>query len=320
MFGNCTTQGNWYGVQISTLFVRTCHLNSSLLLNILHPEYNFKSNFFSIDKNKLHYIDEGDGPVIVMVHGNPTWSFYYRNLIRSLAGNFRVISLDNIGCGLSDKPQEYDYCLKNHIKNLTALLSYLNIIKCSLIVHDWGGAIGMGYAVQHIHSVEKIVVLNTAAFRSQRIPFRIRICRWPFIGKVLVRGFNGFAWPASFMAVSKPMDRKTKRMYLLPYNSWKNRIAVYGFVKDIPLSSSHVSYNTLVEVESGLAKIRQLNIPILILWGGKDFCFDKHFFDEWLRRFPEAEALFFDNGGHYILEDNFKEIEPIISSFFRVSN
>jgi pimeloyl-ACP methyl ester carboxylesterase len=283
----------------------------------VHPEYSFESHFFSTHGHCLHYIDEGEGPVIVLVHGNPTWSFYYRNLIKLLSKRYRVISLDNIGCGLSDKPQAYDYCLENHIQNLTALLGDLNVTKCSLIVHDWGGAIGIGYAVRHIKNIEKIVILNTAAFRSKRIPFRIQICRWPVLGELLVRGLNGFAWPATFMAVTKPMDRSVKKMYLFPYSSWKNRIAVYNFVKDIPLTPSHPSYSTLVGIEQGLSLIQQKNIPMLILWGGKDFCFTEHFFFEWKERFPEAESHFFKNGGHYILEDHFTEIQPILSSFFQ---
>lgn len=282
----------------------------------MHPEYSFESHLFSTHGHRLHYIDEGEGPVIVLVHGNPTWSFYYRNIINSLSKSYRVISLDNIGCGLSDKPQNYDYCLENHIQNLTALLCNLNIKKCSLIVHDWGGAIGMGYAVRHIRNIEKIVILNTAAFRSKRIPLRIRICRWPIIGELIVRGLNGFAWPATFMAVTKPMDRLVKKMYLLPYSSWKNRVAVYNFVKDIPLTPAHPSYNTLVEVEKGLPEIKKNNIPMLILWGGKDFCFTKHFYLEWRKIFPDAEHHFFNDGGHYILEDHFQEIQPILKSFF----
>ncbi len=282
----------------------------------MHPEYTFKSNFFTVDDHRLHYIDEGEGPVIILVHGNPTWSFFYRNIISILSPAFRVIALDNMGCGLSDKPQVYDYTLEKHIDNLTSLLRSKKISRFSLIVHDWGGAIGMGYAVRHADMIEKIVVLNTAAFRSKKIPFRIGVCRWPVIGEALVRGLNGFAWPATFMAVTKPMDRATQKMYLLPYDSWKNRVAVHSFVKDIPLSPNHRSYPTLVEVEKGLCEIEKRDIPLLILWGGRDFCFTKHFYKEWLARFPKAEAHYFEDGGHYILEDNLEKIQPLITSFF----
>lgn len=282
----------------------------------MHPEYQFESHFAEIDKHRLHYIDEGEGPVVVMVHGNPTWSFYYRKLISLLRSSHRVIAVDHIGCGLSDKPQDYEYTLANHIENLALLLKHLDIRKCSIVLHDWGGAVGMGYAGRYPHLIEKIVILNTAAFRSQQIPLRIALCRVPIIGELLVRGFNGFARPATHMAVVKPMDSQTRKYYLLPYNSWKNRIATHRFVKDIPLDVNHPSYQTLVEVENGLAKLRELKIPLLILWGGRDFCFTKDFYDEWLQRFPDAEAHFFENCGHYILEDCFEKAGKYLEVFF----
>jgi cis-3-alkyl-4-acyloxetan-2-one decarboxylase len=289
-------------------------------LHTLYPEYPFVSRYFTIGEHRLHYIDEGKGPVVMMVHGNPTWSYYYRNLITLLSGDHRVIAVDNIGCGFSDKPQDYPYRLRDHIENLTALIQQLDIKSCSLIVHDWGGAIGMGYAGRYPERIEKIVVLNTAAFWSSRIPLRIRICRWPVFGALLVRGCNGFAWPACSMAVTRPLKKEIAEAYLAPYDSWKNRVAVYGFVRDIPLSTSHPSYETLVQVEMSLARLSEGNHPMLILWGGKDFCFNRTFYNEWSKRFPAAEKHFFENGGHYVLEDCLETIRPILQRFFRIGN
>ncbi len=251
-----------------------------------------------------------------MVHGNPTWSYYYRNLIRILSLEFRVIAVDNIGCGLSDKPQDYPYRLQNHIQNLTTFLEFLEIGKCSLVIHDWGGAIGMGYAGRFPEKIEKVIVLNTAAFLSSRIPFRIRICRWPYLGAFLVRGCNAFAGLARYMAVVKPLRKEIAAAYTAPYDSWENRVAIYGFVRDIPLNSDHPSYNTLIQVEKGLTLLAEKNIPLLILWGGRDFCFNKYFFDEWCRRFPKAERYYFEDGGHYVLEDCFENIIPLVQQFF----
>lgn len=282
----------------------------------MYPDYPFASNFLTIGDYRLHYVDEGSGPVIIMVHGNPTWSYYFRNLIATLRSKYRVIALDHIGCGLSDKPNDYPYCLSRHIENLEKLLEHLNIAQFSLVVHDWGGAIGMGCAVKRLEQIEKVVVMNTAAFRSRRIPLRIQVCRVPVIGQILVRLFNGFAWPAQFMAVEKRMLPEIAAAYLAPYNSWNNRVAIYRFVEDIPMDSGHRSYSTLVEIEQQLPLLRDARIPFLILWGGKDFCFNDHFYDGWKRRFPEAENHYFHDGGHYILEDKFQEIDPIIQNFF----
>ncbi len=283
----------------------------------MYPDYPFQAHYHKIGVNRIHYVDEGQGDVIVMVHGNPTWSFYYRRLITLLAKEHRVIAIDHMGCGLSDKPQDYDYCLQNHIDNLDSLLLHLEVQSFSLCIHDWGGAIGVGVIAKNPGALTRIMVLNTAAFRSHRIPLRISVCRWPIIGEPLVRGLNGFAGPAISMAVTKKMDKAVAEAYLAPYDSWKNRVAVAAFVRDIPLSPAHPSYRSLFDVEQGLEKLQGLGVPMLICWGGKDFCFNKHFYDEWCTRFPEADAHYFAESGHYILEDAFEEIAPLAERFFR---
>ena len=174
----------------------------------------------------------------------------------------------------------------------------------------------MGYATRFTDRIEKLVILNTAAFHSSRIPFRIRICRWPVFGKFLVCGLNGFARAALFMAVEKRLDRQVESAYLAPYNSWRNRVAIYGFVKDIPLKRNHPSYKTLTDIENRLSAVKEANIPMIIIWGGKDFCFNDHFFEEWCRRFPEATCHYLESCGHYVLEDGRELAEPLIEDFF----
>jgi pimeloyl-ACP methyl ester carboxylesterase len=286
-------------------------------LKTLYPDYPFKPNYISLKGGKLHFVDEGEGPVIVMVHGNPTWSFYFRNLISLLSLHYRVVAIDHMGCGLSDKPQSYSYTLNQHIENLDTLLNFLRIDRFSLIVHDWGGPIGIGCGIRHLDALEKIVVMNSAAFRSSNIPFRISLCRVPLLGEILVRLFNGFAWPATFMAVEKKLEKDVSSAYISPYDNWTNRVAVYNFVKDIPMRQEHPSYDHLVEIEQKLEYINELKIPLLLLWGGKDFCFNDSFYGEWNRRFPGAEKHYFADGGHYVLEDKFSEIGPIVCDFFK---
>lgn len=281
----------------------------------MFPAYTFDSNFFEINRRKLHYIDHGKGPVVVMVHGNPTWSYYYRHLIRELSSHFRVIVPDHMGCGLSDKPQRYQYTLQTHITNLKRLLLHLKVDSYSLVVHDWGGPIGLGSGIGCIENIKKIVVTNSAAFRSTNIPYRIQLCKIPLLGELIVRGFNGFAWPATFMAVANKMAPEVARAYTAPYDSWENRIATHRFVVDIPLSQSHKSYKKLVEVEQLLPRIKELGIPLQLIWGGRDFCFNKSFFNEWRRWFPDSEAHYFKNGGHYILEDERDKANYLIKHF-----
>lgn len=276
--------------------------------------YPFSPQKIKINGHALSYLDEGEGPVIVMLHGNPTWSYYYRNLVVLLREKYRVIVPDHMGCGLSDKPAKYSYRLENHINNVLTLLDKLQISSYSLVVHDWGGAIGMGVAGRTPTKPESIVVMNSAAFHSRRIPWRIRVCRARIFGDILIRGFNAFAGAAVHMAVSRKMDPETARGYLAPYDSWANRIATLRFVQDIPLSAQDPSWETLGRIEDSLPLFR--DIPLLLLWGGRDFCFTRAFYDEWLERFPQAESRFFPQAGHYVLEDAFEEIKPLVAAFF----
>ena len=281
----------------------------------MYHDYSFNSHYLTLPHGRLHYLDEGQGPAVVLVHGNPTWSYYYRNLVRVLARRFRVVVPDHLGCGLSDKPRQYDYILDNHIGNLLSLLEHLDLRRCSMVVHDWGGPIGIGAAADERVELKRLAILNTAAFRANRVPWRIRVCRWPVIGKILVQGLNGFAGAAIHMAVEKKMSRETAKDYLSPYDSWNNRRAIYEFVKDIPLHRSHRSYSTLVRIERSVEIMRVEKLPVGIFWGGKDFCFTDYYFDQWRERLPHAEHHYFADWGHYLLEDGRQTIEPLVEKF-----
>ncbi|MGJ8640211.1 MAG: alpha/beta fold hydrolase [Opitutaceae bacterium] len=278
-------------------------------------EYPFASNLFEVsDGVQMHFVDEGTGPVVLMLHGNPTWSFYYRNLVKLLvAKGYRCIVPDHIGCGLSDKPQDYAYTLGQRIEDVSKLIDHLGVDRFSLIVHDWGGAIGCGLAGRRPDAVEKIVLLNTAAFLSKRIPLRIASIKIPFIGEGVIRGLNGFAGPAAVMSVTKPLTNTVKNGMLWPYRSWADRVAVWNFVKDIPLREAHTTHATLAEVESNLTKLADKDIQIV--WGGKDFCFNMHFYKRWQSIFPNAENQLFPQHGHYILEDGGDEVWTRIIDF-----
>ncbi len=280
--------------------------------------YPFKSNWLTLDGGvRLHYLDEaGAGEPVVMVHGNPTWSFYYRNLALGLRGAHRVIVPDHVGCGLSDKPQDYAYRIAQHIANLERLLIHeLKLEKFSLVVHDWGGAVGCGVAVRHPERVSKLVVLNTAAFLSPDCPKRIRACRIPGFGALAVRGFNAFAGAAVRMAVAhkERMTPQVKAGYLAPYGNWRDRVATLRFVEDIPLSPRHPSWKTMDELGEKLPLLREK--PVLVCWGAKDFCFNDGFLKEWAARFPAAFVHRFADAGHYVLEDAGERILPLVRDF-----
>lgn len=280
----------------------------------MREPYPFASRFLDVGDVRMHYVDEGTGPVIVLVHGNPTWSFYYRELIAGLRDRFRVIALDHIGCGLSDKPQDYPYTLATHIENFSRLMDHLNLDLISLGVHDWGGPIGFGWATQNPERVERLFVFNTAAFLGGKMPLRIRVCAWPLIGPFLVRGLNGFCRPAIHMACRNKsrMTPEVAAGYLAPYNSWANRVAIHRFVKDIPFGPHIPSYAVFQQIESRLGAVREK--PMTILWGMKDFCFTPAFLSQWTQHFPQAAIHRFEDAGHYVVEDAGDRILTILQS------
>ena len=257
----------------------------------------------------MHYVDQGQGKPVLMVHGNPTWSFYYRELIQTLRSSCRSIAVDHIGCGLSDKPQDYPYQLQQHVANLVRLIEQLKLQNATLVAHDWGGAIGLGAVQQCMDRFERIVLFNTGAFPPPFIPFRIRICRWPLFGKMALQGFNGFARAAVTMATEQPggLSADVAAGMLAPYNSWENRIATYQFVKDIPLHRNHPTWSVLEKIENGLTDLKDKDIHLC--WGMKDWCFRPECLDRFIEHWPQANVVRFENAGHYVVEDATEEIK-----------
>lgn len=281
----------------------------------LKNEYPFTGKLFTTSSgHKMHYLDEGEGHPIIMVHGNPTWSFFYRNLAKELKSNYRIIVPDHIGMGMSERPQNYEFTLENHINNLNELLDSLEIKKASLIVHDWGGPIGLGTALKMNLDTTHTIIMNTAAFVDENIPSSINFCRTPVIGEYMMRGLNAFAYPATFMAVEKPLNSDIKKGYLLPYNNYKNRIGVARFVQDIPMNENHRSFKALKNIEDNLKNLKGKK---LLLWGAKDFCFTTHFYERFRKLIPDAQTELLEEAGHYLLEDASEKTLSCIKDFIK---
>ena len=263
---------------------------------------------------RLHYVDEGEGDPVLMVHGNPTWSFYYRTLITGLKNDHRCVVPDHLGCGLSDKPQDWDYQLADHVDNLVQLIEHLDLQNITLVVHDWGGAIGFGAAVRLPERFKRFVVFNTAVFMGP-IPWALRMVHVPVVGALLVRGLNGFVRGGLVASIADKsrMKNGVGKGYLAPYNSWSSRVANHRMVLDIPVDSSHPTWGPLHAIDLGIRQFADK--PFLIVWGEQDFVFTNYFRDEWMKRFPEAELHSLPECSHWIVEDAHERILPWMRSF-----
>ena len=295
-------------------------VNDMTLPDPVRALYPFASHFLDQLGARQHFVDEGprEALPVLLVHGNPTWSFYYRRVIEALRANRRVIAPDHVGCGLSDRPRDADYAytLARRIYDLERLVDHLAVPCFDLVVHDWGGMIGMGLAARRPAAVRRIVVLNTAAFRlpvAKTLPWQLKLCRSAAAGAVLVRGLNAFCLGAQKTCVMRPLSAAVRRGYLVPYRSWSARRAVHRFVQDIPLAPGDLAYGAVVAVEDALPRLG--GKPMLILWGARDFVFDGDFLAAWQQHFPGAMVHRYADAGHFVLEDAWEDAVPRITDF-----
>jgi haloalkane dehalogenase len=298
-------------------------VNQATSFNIPSHLYPFERKTVQIQGHTMSYVDEGDPEAhpVVMVHGNPTWSFYYRNLVQTITQKGgRALAMDHIGCGFSDKPNDhkYAYTLNRRVDDLAQWFDHVGLSDqpYSLVVHDWGGMIGLAYALRDPSRLKKVVILNTAAFHipgDKRLPLTLWLGRNTKIGQFLIQGLNAFSGMATTWACMKPLSQEIKKAYTAPYHSWATRIATHRFVKDIPLSAQDPGYDLISLTQSRLSALEEK--PVLIEWGMKDFVFDHTFLSVWKHRLPHAEVHEHTQGGHYILEDEQETILPRIGSF-----
>lgn len=270
--------------------------------------YPFASQWLDLDGQRLHYLDESpsdstpERQTLLFVHGNPTWSFHWRNLIHALRPHFRCVAPDHLGCGLSDKPSQL-MPLADHINHLVALIDRLDLARVTLIAQDWGGAIGLGAMLRMPERLEHIVLFNTGAFTPHDVPWRIRACRIPFLGQLAVQGGGLFSRAALRMTLARKLrlEPAVADGYLAPYDSWANRRAVYGFVKDIPTGPHHPTWQTLVDLERRLPSLADR--PALLVWGMRDWCFRPDCLERFEHAWPRAEVQRLTDVGHWVLED-----------------
>jgi haloalkane dehalogenase len=261
--------------------------------------YPFADHFLDRGGLRLHYIDEGQGEPVVMLHGNPTWSFHFRALVLALRDRYRVVVPDHMGMGLSDKPDDgrYRYCLQSRADDLAALLDHLGLVRrVTLIMHDWGAMIGMAWAVRFPERVARLVLRNRA------------------LGALAPRSSDFFIRTAARTCCTRrPLPAEVLDAYLAPYATWADRIALLRFPQDVPLVASDPSYGLVSTIQAGLAQFRQT--PTMICWGDRDVVFPPRVLDIWRDHFPHAEVHRFPDCGHWVLEDAPDEIAACVRAF-----
>jgi len=296
---------------------------------VTYPGYAFKSHFLVVDGQRIHYVDEGAGEPILMLHGNPTWSYLYRYLIRDLSSDYRCIAPDHLGFGYSDKPRHGDYGMRAHIMRLDAFVARLDLHDVTLVVQDWGGIIGLGWAVRHKERVKRLVILNTAGFAA---PGRMAMLRmhprpWgllflqalkiPLLGEIFVQGMNGFVrklLPAGFVHKER-LTPEVMEGYLAPYPTWGSRRAHLASVRQIPFARRHPTWRLLQEIG---AEIDGWEVPAQIIWGMRDPVFVPWFLEEFERRLPNhAPTVRIDDAGHFLPDDAPAPIITAIRGFMR---
>ena len=223
----------------------------------------------------------------------------------------RVVAVDHIGCGLSDKPQQHRLLhLDRHIANLVEVIDRLDLRETTLVAHDWGGAIGLGAALARPDRFRAFVLFNTGAFPPPFIPWRIRACRLPGVGSWCIRRLNLFARAALWMAVAKPerMTPAVRAGLLAPYDSWAHRIAIDRFVQDIPgRRASHLA-DARADIERRLRQFADR--PCQLIWGMQDWCFRPLCLERLQQIFPAAEVHRLADASHYVVEDAHEQIVP----------
>lgn len=274
-------------------------------------EFPFKNNYIELSNGKMHYIDEGEGDILLFVHGTPTWSFLYRDFIKEFSSTHRCIAIDHIGFGLSDKPSDFEGTPESHSNNLIEFVTKLNLKNINIIVHDFGGPIGLSAAIAENQRINKIVMFNTWLWetKSNKDVQKIDKIVNGFLGKLMYLNFNfspKVLLKKGFHDSSK-LSKKLHEQYIEPFPTKQSRLALLNIAKSL-LGSSDWYQNQWDK----LNKID--NKEWLIIWGTKDSFLSNNYKEKWYGRLPNAKRVELDCG-HFIQEEKTKEAIEAIRNF-----
>jgi haloalkane dehalogenase len=286
----------------------------------------YQPHWFSTPEGRLHFVDEGPraGPPVVLVHGNPTWGYLFRNFIPPLVtAGFRVIVPDHLGFGRSDKPAATAgpavYEVESHAKRLESLLDALDLRDATLVPHDWGGPIGLFWAIRRPDRVRSLAILNSFAHRpagSVRLPLPLRIFRMRGAGELFVQGLHAIVHGFLFRAGVTHRQRLTpevRQAYLAPHRSWSTRKAILALAREFPGGPTGRVADFEDRVHDGLAALASRSV--WIAWGGRDAVLSREALALWRRDFAQAEVLWLPDAGHFLQEDAHELIVPALVAF-----
>jgi len=281
-------------------------------------QYPFKENYEVIDGVRLHYVDEGSGPPILMVHGQPTWSYLYRKIIPPLvAAGYRCIVPDLMGFGLSDKPtDESVYTLRRHVELVTGLIGKLQLKGITIVGQDWGGPISLRYAIDHRDNVRALVILNTLV-KTTPIPLLFSlVLRSGGFSSFLSRRMDLFrkmafrrGWP-----FRRPVDPRAMEQYKIPHPTAASRAGIAAFPKMIPGNDRHPNAGYISEIDAAL---REWDIPVLVMFSDRDIAFKVAEGQRIAEMVPNGRFQIVRNAGHYLQEDAGEEIAERMVTFLR---
>lgn len=275
------------------------------------PGWDHPVAHLEVGGQRIAYVDVGEGPPVVAVHGNPTWGFAFRTLVAGLIDRHRLVVPDHVGMGRSSRPDRdaYPHVLARRIADLEELVDrVVGDGPVSMVVHDWGGPIGLGWAVRHPERVGRILVLNTAAFplpHGTPLPRLLRVAR-SALGAAAIVAANSFVVGTVALGAHRRLPTDVARGYLAPYDSPARRTAIRAFVEDIPLAPGDASWDALCDVSDRLEVLDDGRVAIC--WGMRDPVFTAAILREWRRRLPSARVVELAHAGHLVLEDAAPEV------------
>lgn len=282
--------------------------------------FPFAAHYVTVDEMRLHHVDEGSGEPVVMVHGNPTWSYLYRNFIRPVAeAGFRAIAPDLMGFGRSDKPVHWPYTLEHHIASFTRQMLALDLREITLVVADWGSPIALSFASEHQSRVKRLVILNARPRpfeRADQLPAAFAAFREPIAGEVLLQGLNAFVEGMIPHGMHKK-ERVTATLmeaYRAPFPDYNSRAGILAFARGHPIGPSHPDYDRERRTSEWVARFAG---PALLVCGLRDHAYGQAALDVWTQLLPHARVHLLDDAAHYLQEDAHERIVPWILDFLR---